>query len=143
MDEIETEAKRLKPVLVIIDYAQQVAPVDAKTPRYLTISDVGQRAIALARSLDCAALIASQVNVIRGERGSIQGYSLRETAMLEHCAHVVLVFEIEYETVDGQRMVKASRIVVQKARGFAPFRIDVAYFPHLFLIEDAVMPEKG
>jgi replicative DNA helicase len=112
-----------------------VAPLETEK-RHLALASVGQRSIALARELDCAMLVASQVNVVKGAKGQIEGYTLRETAMLEHCAHAILFFVVEYVEDGDRRAVKTAHVLAQRVRGFAPFKLQVAFFPHLFLVED-------
>ncbi|MBN2371767.1 MAG: AAA family ATPase [Vicinamibacteria bacterium] len=124
--------------LVLIDYAQQVAPIDPKTPRYLSVGSIATKSIELARRLDCAVLVASQVNVVK-ERSSPTSYVFRETALLEHKAHTVLLFVVEWSTPDedGDRYVKDARFCASKMRNGSCFDLPVKYTPSLYLIEES------
>ena len=125
--------------LVVVDYAQQVAEVDPRTPRYLAVGDVAQRAVALARELAVPVLICSQVNVIReGQRTS---YSFRESAILEQKAHNVLILAVTWqEDGRGFRVIESAEFTAQKNRGGPLFTLPVRYDPELFrlsAIEDS------
>lgn len=105
MEKIEDHARRIPGLqAVVIDYAQQVAGQDARTPRYLQVGDVATRATVIAKTLGVPVLLASQVNRVVEGTGKAQRkavYSFRETAMLEHKASVVLIFDRELNTESG------------------------------------------
>ena len=140
MDDIVSAARRLnhergRLSLVVIDYAQEVADPDPRTPRYLTVGAVASRSIALADELGAAVVIASQVNVVR--EGTEESYALRESQILKFKAHFVLEFAVEWEKqVDGSRKVKAAKIRCPKARNGPAFELPVRYVPELYLISD-------
>lgn len=135
MADIEEKAGMLKRgpglALVVIDYAQQVAEVDPRTPRYLAVGEVAQRSVALARELAVPVLICSQVNVIKeGQRTS---YSFRESAILEHKAHNVLILAVTWqEDGRGFRVIESAEFVAQKNRSGPLFTLPVKYDPELF-----------
>jgi len=105
--------------------------VDPRTPRYLAVGDVAQRAVALARELAVPVLICSQVNVIReGQRTS---YSFRESAILEQKAHNVLILAVTWqEDGRGFRVIESAEFTAQKNRGGPLFTLPVKYDPELF-----------
>ena len=79
--------------LVAIDYAQEVADTDPRT----ALPDRGRggpAVLELARRLDVAVLVASQVNVVPGARAQ---YAFRESAILEHKASTVLTFVVDWD----------------------------------------------
>lgn len=106
MDKIEDRARRIPGLqAVVIDYAQQVAGMDARTARYLQVGDVATRATVIAKSLKIPVLLASQVNRVVEGTGKMKRkaiYSFRETAMLEHKASVVLIFDRELNEETGE-----------------------------------------
>jgi replicative DNA helicase len=139
MDAVAEEAEALRRreglSLVVLDYAQELAAFDERTPRYLAVGAVAQRSVALARELDVPVLIASQVNVTR--EGSKTVYSFRESAILEHKAHTVLVFVVEWrEGADGRRVVESAAFRAMKNRSGPLFELKVDYEPELFSIAD-------
>lgn len=106
MEKIEDRARRIQKLqAVVIDYAQQVAGMDARTPRYLQVGDVATRASVIAKSLGVPVLLASQVNRVVEGTGKAKRkatYSFRETAMMEHKASVVLIFDRELNEETGE-----------------------------------------
>lgn len=147
MDEISAaadEAKRRHPdlALVAIDYAQEVADTDPRTPRYLTVGAVAQRSVELARRLDVAVVIASQVNAVKEARGPAQ-YAFRESAILEHKASNVLLFVVDWTTdaATGARVVERAAFKATKCRGGSLFELAVRYQPALYRVSD-LQPEE-
>lgn len=143
MDEVleaTEEAKALHPELsmVVIDYAQEVADTDPRTPRYLTVGAVAQRSVTLARRHDVAVVIASQVNTVK-DAGS-NGLAFRESAILEHKASNVLLFLVEWSTdpVSGGRSVKKAAFKATKCRAGGLFDLEVEYQPALYRVSNAV-----
>lgn len=140
MNDIVAAARRLgrergRLSLVIVDYAQEVADSDPRTPRYLTVGAVASRSIALADELQAAFVIASQVNVVR--EGNEESYAMRESQILKHKAHFYLEFAVEWDKVpDGSRRVKAAKIRCPKARNGPAFELPVRYRPELYLVSD-------
>jgi len=120
-------------VLVAIDYAQQVATLDDARPRYLQVGDVGTRAVALAQRLKVPVIVASQVNVIK--EGSSKSFAFRETAILEHKAHNVLIFDVEWEQGEF-RKVKRAQICCTKQRSGQPFTLEVTYEPEIYRVSE-------
>lgn len=140
------EAKRRHAdlALVAIDYAQEVADVDPRTPRYLTVGAVAQRSVELARRLDVAVVIASQVNVVKEGRGPSQ-YAFRESQVLEHKASNVLLFVVDWQTdsESGVRVVDRAAFKATKNRAGALFEVAVRYQPQLYRITDVQDGESG
>lgn len=113
MASIEDVARKVRGLkAIIIDYAQQVAGMDHRTPRYLQVGEVATRSTVLAKSLNVPVLLASQVNksVSKEDGGSDKrpAYTFRETALLAHKASVVLIFdrakERDYDKDDEERV---------------------------------------
>lgn len=135
MDEIEAYARSIAGLrLLVIDYAQQVANTDPRTPRYLAVGEVGSRSVALALTLKIPVMVASQVNV--STEGKSTSYTFRETAILEHKAHNVLIFEVKWKEGQGFREVEEAAIVCTKQRSGKLFRLSVRYEPELYRISD-------
>jgi replicative DNA helicase len=143
MLEIEETAREIPGLaLVIVDYAQQVAGgANDATPRYLQVGDVGTRSVALAKELNIPVMVASQVNVAtdRGKRS----YAFRETAILEHKAHAVLIFDVEWNDDGEERTVSKASIICTKHRSASAFRLPVHYDPALYQISDLVTERPG
>lgn len=124
--------------LVIVDYAQEIANRNATTARYLAVGEVGKDAIKLGKELHVPVMVASQVNVIKGERGALE-YAFRETKDLEHRAHCSMIMEVKrYETPNslGFYDIEATRIFARKNRSGAIFSVEVDYKPSTFTIKD-------
>lgn len=141
MGEIEDAAHALakergRPSVVVIDYAQEVADSDPRTPRYLTVGAVASRSIALAEELHTAVIVASQVNVVKD--GNEESYVARESAILKHKAHFVLEFAVDWEkpSSGGYRRVKGAKLRCTKARNGPTFELALNYRPELYRIED-------
>jgi replicative DNA helicase len=140
MVEIEHAAETLRKdrgrlSLVIVDYAQEVADTDPRTPRYLTVGAVGSRSIALAAEQACAVIVASQVNVVR--EGNEETFAMRESAILKHKCHFALELAVEWEKrSDGSRTVGGAKIRCTKARNGPAFELPLSYRPELYLISD-------
>lgn len=131
--EAATEITNLR--LVVIDYAQQVAGIDQRVPRYLQVGEVGAQSVEFAQRLKVPFLVCSQVNVMR-EKGK-RTYTFRETAVLEQKAAVVLILDVAYrDAADGRRVVDEARLICTKHRGGPLFRVDVNYEPELYRISD-------
>jgi len=122
--------------LVLVDYAQEIADTDPRTPRYLTVGAVASRSIALAAEQQAAVVVASQVNVIR--EGSEETFSMRESAILKHKAHFVLELVVQWEKrPDGSRAATGATIRCSKARNGPAFELPLAYRPELYLLAAA------
>jgi len=140
MDDVEAVVREAHKVhgldVVFLDYAQEVADLDPRTPRYLTVGSVAQRSVALARELDLAVVIASQVNVVKDGRGT--SYVFRESQILEHKAHNVLLFIVEWQVDEetSERYVKEALLKATKCRGTAVFEHRVDYHPELYTLTD-------
>ena len=142
MDAIEQRAraaKRMLPnlALVAIDYAQEVADDDPRRARYLTVGEVAKRSVVLARELDCAVVVASQVNVVQ-QKGGPAEYVFRESSVLEHKAHSVLVFAVDWQQnpQGGGRVVTSAELRAKKMRGAGAFFLPVRYEPALYTVSD-------
>jgi replicative DNA helicase len=123
--------------MVAIDYAQEVADLDSKTPRYLQVGAVATRSIMLARELKIPVVIASQINQTKDHKGNVT-QSFRESQILEHKSHNVLLFEVRWEeslTGEIRRMDKAE-FVCRKQRNGPTFRLQVAYQPDVYRVSD-------
>lgn len=128
--------------LVAIDYAQQVAgELDERKPRYMQVGEVATRSVVLAERLQIPVLVASQVNESKEGRGH-RSYTFRETAILEHKAHTVLIFEIEWAEEALVRTVVSATVVCTRSRSTAAFRLPVRYDPALYRIRDAEAPDE-
>lgn len=138
MLDVEEAAARIDGLgLVVIDYAQQIAgPGDSRRPRYLEVGDVGTRSIILAQSLNVPVLLASQVNSIKVGNSDRREFAFRETAILEHKAHTVLILDVSWNDGTEFRTVKSAEIVCTKQRSGATFRLPVLYEPALYRITD-------
>ena len=139
MAEVEEEADALRRgpglALIALDYAQEIASYDERTPRYLAVGAVAQRSVALAREFGVPVLIASQVNVVK--EGTKNTYAFRESQILEHKAHNVLLFLVQWrETPDGRRTVESAAFRATKNRSGPLFELPVEYEPELFSIRD-------
>jgi replicative DNA helicase len=142
MLEVAEEADKIRDlVLIVIDYAQLVAgaPGD-RTPRYLQVGDVGTRAIEIAKRRNVPVLVASQVNMTREKRG--KSFTFRETAILHHKAHNVLIFDVDWgEGPGGRSEVLAATVICEKQRSGQKFHLPVFYDPSLYLVAD--LPDRG
>ena len=135
MDDIEDVAKSITCLkLVVIDYAQQVAGLDDERPRYLQVGDVATRSVALAMRLGIPVIVASQVNEIKDKNA--RTFSFRETAILEHKAHLVLILDVRWSDDGDIRKVDSAHLACSKNRSGPTFRLEVKYTPELYLIED-------
>jgi replicative DNA helicase len=148
MLDVEEEALSIPGLrLVAIDYAQEVASEDDRTPRYMQVGQVAKRSVALARRLNIPVLIASQVNVTQ-EKGKPKAFTFRETAIIEQKAHNALILDVEWDNEDDEvRKVKrvefnngkatgGARIVCTKQRSGTAFRLPVEYVPETYTIRD-------
>jgi len=125
-------AKEQAPLsLIVLDYAQQLADADAKTARHLSVGLVGHRAVEMARELNCPVIVTSQVNTFKD--GREKDYSFRESQMLEHKAHVVLLFIVER---DSQGRVERAMFRARKARDLGLFELEVDFDPSTFSIRE-------
>jgi len=131
------EAKRRHPELamVAIDYAQEVADPDPRAPRYRAVGDVAVRGTEIARRLDVAVVIASQVNAVKDAKGRVE-YNFRESQTLAHKAHNVLLFLVDWDEVEGQRVVNRAAFKATKIRGGPVFELEVNYEPSIFRLSD-------
>lgn len=130
-DEIEDLA------LVVIDYAQEVAGDAPNVPRYLQVGEVGSRSVELAIKRQVPVIVASQVNTVK--EGRTKTYTFRETSVLEHKAHTVLILDVEWVVRDerfGIRSVDSATLVCTKNRDGFTFRLKVHYEPELYRITD-------
>lgn len=136
MSDVEAAAAAVPGLrLIAIDYAQQVAgEADARTPRYLQVGEVGTRSVMLAERLNVPVIVASQVNV--SKEGRQTTYTFRETSILEHKAHNVLVLEVEWSEDAGTRTVVSAHIVCTRSRSTAAFRLEVDFQPGLYRLSD-------
>lgn len=137
---IADEAESMKGlVLVVIDYAQQVAgDIASRIPRYLQVGDVGRASVDLAMKLDIPVLLASQVNVNKEADDITDKYAFRETAILSQKAHAIIVLDVEWawDQKEGRRLVSSAEIVCVKNRSGATFRFPVKYEPELYSVLD-------
>ena len=120
---------------VFIDYAQQVATMDDRTPRYLQVGAVATRSIHLARELGVPVIIASQVNQSTDKQGNVTK-SFRESQILEHKSHNVLLFEVTWEEHEDERYVTGAKFVCRKQRNGPLFRLPVEYIPQTYTVKD-------
>lgn len=126
--------------MVIVDYAQEVADRGANVARYLAVGEVGKSAIKLGKELNIPVVVASQVNVFKGDGGATD-YAFRETKDLEHRAHASMIMEIKRSqqvNQHGYHDVESARIFARKNRSGPLFDVPVDYRPATFLIADHV-----
>ncbi len=133
------EAKRLRPDLaaILLDYAQVLGTGgDPRTPRYVQVGAVGSRAVELARRLDVAVVLTTQVNRVKGEDGP--GFAVRESQMLEHIAALVMFLSVTYDEDPrtGRRVVAEAKLCATKNRHGGLFALALEYRPELFRIGD-------
>lgn len=138
MLDVEEAAMKLRPHLLLIDYAQQVAELNDDRPRYLQVADVATRSVALALELDIPVVVASQVNTVR--EGNAKSYTFRETAILEHKAHTVLVFVAERRE---DLSIKSAFFACSKNRSGPMFKCDVDYDPATYTVRDKSVEATG
>lgn len=137
MDGIEAAARDAgKLALIVIDYAQYVAGdgSDDQRSRYLQVGAVAERSVELAIKLNVPVLIASQVNV--SKEGNRRSYTFRESQILEHKAHTVLILDVQWVEENDVRKPERADIICTKNRGFMTFRLQVNYQPELYNITD-------
>jgi replicative DNA helicase len=120
---------------VYIDYAQEVASLDDRTPRYLQVGQVATRSIILARELEIPVIIASQINQTRDKQGNVQ-QTFRESQILEHKSHNVLLFEVVWQEFEDSKTLDAAHFVCRKQRNGPMFRLQVEYQPEIYTVQD-------
>jgi len=126
------EAHKKTPLsLIALDYAQQLADEESTKSRHLLVGDVGHKALAMAREFYCPVLVTSQVNVHKDGRG--KEYSFRESAILEHKAHLSLLFLVER---DDKGKVLSAEFRARKARDLPMIHLEVEYDPSTFSVSD-------
>jgi len=76
-------------------------------------------------------VIMSQVNTVKD--GREKDYSFRESQILEHKAHVVLLFVVDR---DSQGRVERAVFRARKARDIALFELEVDFEPSTFSVRD-------
>ena len=122
-------------VAVFIDYAQEVAGMDDRTPRYLQVGQVATRSISLAREMSIPVVIASQINQSRDKQGNVvQTY--RESNILEHKCHNSLLFELTWQEFENTKTLDSAYFVCRKQRNGPMFRLQVDYRPEVYRVED-------
>lgn len=126
--------------LVVLDYAQQLADDDPRKARYLTVGAVAQEGVILARRLNIPVIVTSQVNSVKLKDGSRE-YSFRESGILEHKAHLSMLFEVKWtedadESLDpaDKRRVEWAKLTSRKVRDGPPFVVRLAYKPACYWI---------
>lgn len=106
MLKIEEHARQIPDLqAVLIDYAQQVAGLDPRTPRYLQVGEVANRSTVIAKTLNVPVILASQVNRVIEGTGKARRrtvYSYRETEILKHKASVALILDRELNSETGE-----------------------------------------
>ena len=128
---VRAEAKRQRLSYIALDYAQQLADEESKESRHILVGKVGHQAIRMAREFDCPVVVTSQVN--RFKQGASYEYSFRESQILEHKAHVSLLFLVER---DERGSVLSAKFQARKGRDMSLFELDVAFDPATFTLED-------
>lgn len=124
--------------LVIIDYAQEVADRASSVARYLAVGEVGKDSIAMGKELGIPVIVASQVNVSKTDKGSLE-YAFRETKDLENRSHASMIMEVKRSSVanqHGYHPVESTRIFARKNRSGPLFDVRLNYKPDLYLITD-------
>jgi replicative DNA helicase len=138
----EAKARRPDLAAILLDYAQVLGEAgDSKTPRYLQVGSVGSRAVELARRLDVAVILTTQVNQVKGTDGPT--FAVRESQVLEHVAALVMFLTVKYdeEPRTGRREVADTRLFATKHRHGGLFSLNLDYKPNLFTIRDCA-PEQ-
>lgn len=127
----EERHKRSPLSFIALDYAQQLADADSDKARHLLVGEVGHRAVEMAREFHCPVIVTSQVNVFKD--GREKDYSFRESQILEHKAHLVLLFLVER---DAMGKVSSATFKARKARDLALFELEVDFEPSIFTIRE-------
>lgn len=137
MADVEEAASQIHGLrMLAIDYAQQVAGDDERQARYLQVGQVGSRSVILAERLGIPVVLASQVNVVE-EKGKRREYKFRESEILSHKAHNVIVLDVEWDSDnDDSRKVNRATVVCSKQRNGSPFRLRVHFDPQVYEIAD-------
>lgn len=125
----EERHKRSPLSFVALDYAQQLADTESDKARHILVGEVGHRAVEMARAFNVPVIVTSQVNVFKD--GREKDYSFRESQILEHKAHLVLLFLVER---DSMGKVLSATFKARKARDLALFDLDVHFDPSTFTI---------
>jgi replicative DNA helicase len=137
MPDVVEAARALKAdgglALLIVDYVQQLADMDPKMPRYLSVGNVALCCMGLARELDVPVLLTSQVNVTEQKKGE-KAYTYRESEILQHKSPNALIFEVTYSDT---KMVLSAVLRFQKHRAGPRAEVPVLYDNALYSISDA------
>lgn len=120
--------------LVVLDYAQQLAPDEDQRPRYQIVGQVAREAVKLAMDTGAAVLLTSQINVARDKNGKVVDISYRESQTVEHKSAVALIL-----TPDKPK--QRARIQIRKHREGPQLSIELYYRPELFLFADLEQEE--
>jgi replicative DNA helicase len=105
-------AQRGPLVLVVLDYAQQLASADAsgkELPRYLQVGAVATSALKLAAETGAAVLLTSQINTTRDKDGKVLEQSFRESAVLEQKAAIAVVMAPDREKSEMSITIRKNR----------------------------------
>ena len=146
MDDVEAAAEQIDGLrMVLIDYAQQVADMDGRTPRYLQVGDVALRSIDLAHRLQVPVVLASQVNVIKpkGKEGK-RIYSFRESSVMEQKAAVVIIFDRKdhEDESNGPDPIEAQWMCGKNRHGYAFRSIEAEWWPWLYQVAEPTPPPQ-
>jgi replicative DNA helicase len=116
--------------LVVLDYAQQLAPDGDGKPRYQVVGMVARQALELAMNTGAAVFLTSQVNVMKDKRGVVVDTTFRESQTIEHKAAVALLMTVRRK--DERR----AKITIRKNRNGPQLAIDLYYRPDTFCLAD-------
>lgn len=115
--------------LLVLDYAQQLSPIESQQPRYLEVGRVATKALDLAARTGCAAFITSQVNTVKDKGGAVVDVSFRESAVLEQKAAVAF-------TLRQKREERRLELTLRKNRHGSLATLELHYQPEIFLVGD-------
>lgn len=146
MDDVELAADGIEGLrLILIDYAQQVADLDSRTPRYLQVGEVAHRSVAIAKRLRIPVVLASQVNVTtgKGAKKDDRLYSFRESQVLEQKAGVVLIFDTDDANDESTEQAIEAHFQCRKNRHGASFwKVPVLWWKWFYLIGEPPEPAR-
>lgn len=116
--------------LVAVDHAQVAEPSksDMKTmPRYLMVKGVAEGLRMLARQLNVAVLLTAQMNAPgKDEKPTME--NVREGKDINNCAEVVMtIWHDKGEGIDGEPVINATWLTVEKCRAGTCGRIEMVY----------------
>ena len=119
--EIRAKARRVhkhqKLGLIVVDYLQLIAPIDARVNREQQVAEASRGLKALAKELDVPVLVLSQLNRSSELNNRAPRLSdLRESGAIEQDADVVLMLARPKDAEEGQTATDMSDLIIAKQR---------------------------